>query len=89
MGLLAAVVNVSLISFDLKALVVAKTLPLRLLILISIRVFMIFVFLLISAGIFISKVLFCLELVKWCWNYHLTAQSIFKIIGPLVSDDTI
>ena len=55
-GLLAAIINVSLVSFELKTLLTEESLPLRLLVLILSRVFIIFMFLSIHAGLFDSLI---------------------------------
>ena len=55
-GLLAAIVNVVLLSFELKTVVTEESLPLKLLILILSRVFLIIMLLSIHAGIFDSLI---------------------------------
>ena len=56
MGLLAAIVNVSLVSFELKTLLTEESLSLKLIVLILSRVFIIFMFLSIHAGLFDSLI---------------------------------
>ena len=55
-GLLAAIINVPLVGFELKTLFAEESLPLKLLVLIISRVFIIFSFLSIHAGLFDSLI---------------------------------
>lgn len=55
-GLLAAVTNVALVSFEIKTLLAEESLPLKLLVLILSRVFIIFMFFSIYAGAFDSLI---------------------------------
>ena len=55
-GLLVAVINVPLLSFELKTFLTEESLPLKLLVLILSRVFIIFMFLSIHAGLFDSLI---------------------------------
>ncbi len=55
-ALLAAIINVSLVSFELKTILTEESLPLKLLVLILSRVFIIFSFLSIHAGLFDSLI---------------------------------
>lgn len=55
-GLVTAIINVTLLSFELKTIVTAESLPIKLLVLVSGRIFIIIILLFIPAGVFDSLI---------------------------------